>query len=95
MGVEFAPTEGMLRLLAAASMQQSSPEKARTFAEMRVSQYPESAGAHEFLGDLLAGEGSTDEARRHYEHALALDPDDEDLRDKLSELESGTEGTPR
>ncbi|GAB4323119.1 MAG: tetratricopeptide repeat protein [Candidatus Zixiibacteriota bacterium] len=37
----------------------------------------------EHLGDILAAQGKDDEARRHWQHALEIDPQNDNLRAKL------------
>ncbi|HEU5395373.1 MAG TPA: hypothetical protein VFV36_11320, partial [Candidatus Methylomirabilis sp.] len=47
------------------------------------------------LGDLAAGQGRRDEARRRYEAVLQLTPLDRDVQDALARLTRGGEGPPR
>jgi predicted negative regulator of RcsB-dependent stress response len=53
---------------------------------MRVELYPESAGAHEFLGDAWAASGDVDRARGSYEEALAHGGDEARVREKMDKL---------
>ncbi len=82
LGTTFSPPEGMIGLLAQFALTQDTAN-ALTFGEIRAELYPESARAHEFLGDLWAKRGEREKARQHYETALAHDPDNADLQAKL------------
>jgi predicted negative regulator of RcsB-dependent stress response len=47
---------------------------------------PDSATAHEFLGDALAAQGRTAEAAAHYQRALQIEPGNEHARRALDRL---------
>ena len=85
LGHQFGPSEGMLRLLGGFTLQ-SDTAAALAFAEMRVARFPESAGAHEFLGDVSSASGDVEAAREHYRHSLELKPGDPAVREKLEAL---------
>jgi Flp pilus assembly protein TadD len=56
-----------------------------------LEQTPEHLLALRFLGEICARRGRTQEARRHYEQALALDPGDPDTQDRLAALSATQE----
>jgi len=85
LGKTFAPSEGMLRLLGQVALGQDTTA-AVTFGEMRVSLYPESYRAHEFLGDIWAAREDKARAREHFEQALERAPGHEGLQEKMSAL---------
>ncbi|NNF26292.1 MAG: hypothetical protein HKN73_03595, partial [Gemmatimonadetes bacterium] len=67
---------------------QSDTAAALSFAEMRVERFPDSWSAHEFLGDVSAAMGDTDQARTHYRHSLDLKPGNEQVLEKLESLDT-------
>ncbi len=87
LGVTIRPSEGMLRQFGQAMMGQDTA-KAIEFGRMRVDLYPESYRAHEFLGDAYAAQGEVQQARTHYEHALARSAGNARIREKLDKLGS-------
>ena len=54
--------------------------------EIRADLYPESFRAYEFLGDLWTSKGDVEKARSYYEQALAKNPGNAALHEKLNEL---------
>ena len=51
-----------------------------------LEQAPEHLLALRFLGDISAGRGRADEARRYYERVLRLNPGDSETQDRLAAL---------
>ena len=88
LGKTFEPSEGMMRLLGQVALGQDTTA-AIALAEMRVSLYPESHRAHEFLGDIWAAREDHARARRHFEEALRHAPGHDGLEEKLRALGSG------
>ena len=85
LGHEFRPSEGLVRLLAQASLAQDTA-KAITFGEIRTELYPESFRAFEFLGDVWGARGDVERARGYYDEALVRDPGNVEIREKRDDL---------
>ncbi|WP_160330889.1 tetratricopeptide repeat protein [Xanthomonas massiliensis] len=54
-----------------------------------VASYPDSANAHDSLGEAYRAVGRLDDARRSYQAALKLDPASKSARAALAELAAG------
>jgi predicted alpha/beta superfamily hydrolase len=85
LGETFRASEGMVRLLAQATLGFDTTA-AIAFGEIRTQLYPQSFRAYEFLGDVWAGKGEAERARRYFEQALARGGDPAALRQKMDEL---------
>jgi tetratricopeptide (TPR) repeat protein len=61
-------------------------EQALSVLELSCREFPESAPAFETLADLFLKAGKVDQALQNYEKSLELNPGNEDLKKKLSDL---------
>jgi predicted alpha/beta superfamily hydrolase len=64
-----------------------APDEAIRLFRFCLELHPGSAQAYEGLGEAHERKGMKDEARQYYQKALELDPDNENARKKLEELE--------
>jgi tetratricopeptide (TPR) repeat protein len=72
-------------------------DSAKSGIEDAIRLFPDFAGAHETLGDLMLIQGQTDVARKAYEHAMRLDPTQADILKKIDKsraLEKEVADTP-
>lgn len=60
-------------------------------ARLNVELFPESANAHDTLGEMLARAGQRDAAIRAYERSVALDPENANARERIEQLRSGSD----
>jgi Tfp pilus assembly protein PilF len=62
------------------------PDKAIRYFEMAADAYPQSWSVWDRLGEAHAANGDKQQARTMYEKSLALNPQNENARKKLSSL---------
>ena len=55
--------------------------------QYNVTRYPDSANAHDSLGEAYLATGDRERAAAHYRQSLAIDPDNDNARRALAELE--------
>ena len=81
--------EGSLNTLGYALLGEGRPEDAVRIFQLNVEHFPESANAWDSLGEghLEAGDGAR--AEEAYARSLELDPENENARQKLSEIRGG------
>lgn len=89
---DLASAQGNLGLLL---VQQGDLEAAEPHLEALYRLRPQNADVSLILGDLRAMQGRLDEAATLYREALAIRPDDPELRDRLRGLAGGSEAPPR
>lgn len=77
-------TVGNVATVAATFLQEGDTVTATRMLEMNAEDYPESATAHEALGDVLLAAGDRTGARIAYERALELEPENARIERKLA-----------
>ena len=80
--------EGVGRI-AVASAEGDRMDLAEALATRNLSDWPESAGSHQAMAQVMLTAGNVDEAIRHLEHALELDPQNRQIQRQLQELTGG------
>jgi len=65
---------------------------AMALARRNLTDYPDAAVTHQSLGDVFLEMGDADNAITHYEHALARDPENRQVRRSLEQLKGGGQG---
>jgi imidazolonepropionase-like amidohydrolase len=80
-------SEGQLKALGDAMFQHGKKAEATAIFELNCEQFPHSSNVWNSLGDSYAEIGEIAQAKRSYERALELDPENAELRKKLEQLE--------
>jgi imidazolonepropionase-like amidohydrolase len=80
-------SEGQLNALGEAMFKHGKKAEATAIFELNIEQFPSSFSAWNKLGDSYAETGQPEKAKRSYERALELDPENTELREKLKQLE--------
>lgn len=86
---DFQPPEELIDRLGARSLRSQDEKQKRqaiAFLRLNTQNYPTSVRALERLGQAYAILGDIDQAIAQYEQALAIDPQNEDIRSKITDL---------
>lgn len=84
-----AITEPYINLLGYHALRGGDARMAVALFEFNTGQYPHSANAFDSLGEAQLAIGSKDDAIQSYRKSLTLDPDNENARRVLKEIEEG------
>jgi len=68
-------------------LERERPEDAAAILRLNVARYPESANAHDSLGEALAAGGQRDAAIARYRESLRLDPSNENAAKMIEKLQ--------
>ena len=91
LGDKMVPSEGLLNSFGYQFLYQlKEPEKARRYFEMNAEYYPESANVWDSLGEAYSVLGDKVMAVTMYEKALLLEPGNENIAKRLTELRGGS-----
>jgi tetratricopeptide (TPR) repeat protein len=80
-------TEEMINSLGYQLLDRSDPAAAAAVLSLNVDRYPESANAHDSLGEALAASGDRAAAIDHYRESLRLDPSNRNAEEMIDRLE--------
>lgn len=87
-GVNFTPPESLVRNLGlGAQYGEKNIEKAMSFFQLNIDNYPRSSDACKVMGEAYMAKGNNQEARSYFERSLVLNPENSSARDKLKELD--------
>lgn len=85
-GYPIEVPEAVINRLGYRALSARDPELALVLFRRNVERHPESANAHDSLGEALLGIGDVEGARASYERALALDPGSSSARTALERI---------
>lgn len=81
--------ENVLNMVGYALLEEGNPPDAVAIFELNAEQYPESANVWDSLGEGYMATGDTERAIEAYRKSLELDPENENAREKLTEMGAG------
>ena len=81
--------ENVLNMIGYALLQEGNPPDAVAIFQLNAEQYPQSANVWDSLGEGYMAAGDTARAIEAYRKSLELDPENENAREKLTEMGAG------